>query len=77
MASLLAIGLGCLLAASIDAQTPALKEAFRNDFLIGVAVNESQFTGRDTNGAALIVQQFNAVSPENVLKWEATQSRSG
>jgi endo-1,4-beta-xylanase len=46
-----------------------LKEAFNKDFPIGVAVNQRQFTGVDTNGAALIVSQFNSISPENVMKW--------
>ena len=33
---------------------PTLKDAYKNDFLIGVAVNQRQFTGEDTNGVALI-----------------------
>jgi endo-1,4-beta-xylanase len=56
---------------------PTLKDAYKNDFLIGVAVNQRQFTGEDTNGAALIKAQFNSISPENVLKWEAIQPRPG
>ncbi len=48
---------------------PTLKDAYKNDFLIGVAVNQNQFTGEDTNGVALITSQFNAISPENVMKW--------
>ena len=54
-----------------------LKDAYKNDFLIGVAINQKQFTGEDTNGAALIKAQFNSISPENVLKWEAIQPRPG
>jgi endo-1,4-beta-xylanase len=46
-----------------------LKDAFKHDFPIGVAVNERQFTGEDTNGVALITTQFNAIAPENALKW--------
>ena len=46
-----------------------LKDAFRHDFPIGVAVNERQFTGEDTNGVALILSQFNSIAPENALKW--------
>jgi endo-1,4-beta-xylanase len=53
-----------------SAQT-TLKDAFKKDFLIGAALNESQFTGRNTNAAALIRAQFNTISPENVLKWES------
>lgn len=54
-----------------------LKDAFRRDFPIGVAVNERQFTGQDTNGVAIIVSQFNSISPENALKWESVHPRPG
>ena len=54
-----------------------LKGAFRKDFSIGVAVNQRQFTGQDTNGVAIIMSQFNSVSPENVLKWESVHPRPG
>ena len=48
----------------------ALKTAFAGDFFVGAALNTDQFEGRDVKGAALIKQQFNTISPENVLKWE-------
>ena len=48
---------------------PALKDVFQNDFLIGAALNASQFDAPDSRAAALVKQQFNAISPENVLKW--------
>jgi len=48
----------------------SLKDAFAGSFHVGAAVNENQFTGRDTVGATLIVRQFNTITPENVLKWE-------
>jgi endo-1,4-beta-xylanase len=56
---------------------PTLKDAYKNDFRIGVAINQRQFTGEDTNGAALINAQFNSISPENVLKWETVHPRPG
>ena len=59
---------GC--ATSGNSTAPTLKSAFKNDFKIGVAVNENQFTYKDTNGVALITQHFNATTPENVMKWE-------
>lgn len=49
---------------------PALKDAFQSDFLIGAALNESQFTGGNSNCVVLIRAQFNSISPENALKWE-------
>src|SRR4051812_19296491 len=48
-----------------------LKSAFAGAFRVGAALNEEQFTERDTIGAALVKRQFNTITPENVLKWEA------
>jgi endo-1,4-beta-xylanase len=51
------------------ADVPALKDGFRGDFLIGAALNSSQFTGQNAAAAALVEAQFDSISPENVLKW--------
>lgn len=67
---------GCATGQNLPA-TMTLKDAFKNDFPIGVAINQDQFTGRDTNGVALITSQFNAISPENVLKWEKVHPHPG
>jgi endo-1,4-beta-xylanase len=56
---------------------PTLKGAYKNDFFIGVAVNQQQFTGEDTNGAALVKAQFDSISPENALKWALIQPNPG
>ena len=59
------------LAADALASKPrALKEIFKTHFLMGAALNEAQFTGQDTRGAALIKTHFNSITPENVLKWQ-------
>ena len=50
--------------------TPSLKETFSNDFLIGAAINTQQIEEKDTAGDRLIVQQFNAVTPEDIMKAE-------
>ena len=47
-----------------------LKDAFRDAFMVGTALAPPQFGERDTASVALITHQFNAISPENVLKWE-------
>lgn len=47
-----------------------LKEAFADDFLVGVAVAQPIITNNDTESIRLICEQFNAVSPESVLKPE-------
>jgi endo-1,4-beta-xylanase len=63
------LGLGCAMAPT-RAQTLTLKDAFKDAFLVGAALNEAQFTGRDARGAALVAAQFSAITPENVMKWE-------
>jgi len=47
-----------------------LKNAFRGAFLIGTALSPRQFEERDTASVALVAREFNATTPENVLKWE-------
>lgn len=56
---------------------PALKDVYRDAFLVGAALNPDQFTGRDARAAALVAEQFNSASPENVLKWEVVHPRPG
>ncbi len=53
-----------------SAQQPPLKDAYNGCFLVGAALNPSQFTGQNTKEAAIVKEQFNSISPENVLKWE-------
>lgn len=50
--------------------SPTLKETFKGDFLVGVAINRAQIYGEDSLGVSIIQSQFNSVSPENILKWE-------
>jgi len=77
-ASLLSVVAGCVSgqtpasspAREQSSHTPALKTVFKDAFLMGVAVSPRQFTESDAVGAALVKAQFNAISPENVLKWE-------
>ena len=54
--------------AGLSAQ-PSLKEVFKQDFLIGAALNQNQFSERDARGLAIIINHFNSITPENVLKW--------
>src|SRR5580658_34053 len=66
------------LSLAVKAQAPAptaLKDAFRNAFFIGAAIDADQFTGKDERGDAIILQQFNSITPENVLKWEVVHPR--
>jgi endo-1,4-beta-xylanase len=64
---------GAVVAASSFASaqnTPTLKDAYKNDFYIGAAIDAAQITGEDKSGDAIIESQFNSISPDNALKWE-------
>jgi endo-1,4-beta-xylanase len=52
-----------------------VKDVFKNDFLIGAAINEAQINGRDSVGIEILKTQFNSISPENVLKWSSIQPK--
>lgn len=72
------------------ADTPTLKDAYKDHFLVGVAINRTIATGtavradnvnrnmemvnRDT---ALVKAQFNQIVPENDLKWALVHPREG
>ncbi len=49
---------------------PSLQETFKNDFVIGAALNATQIEEKDTAAAVLIPQQFGAITPENIMKAE-------
>ena len=53
------------------AQSVALKDLVPNGWLIGVAINQNQSDGRDAVAVDLISRQFNAISPENLLKFQS------
>ena len=55
----------------------ALKEVFRQHFLVGAALNQTQFYEEDGRGAAIVKTQFNTISPENILKWESVHPQPG
>lgn len=60
---------GLTLAGSCPGQT-TLKDAYKNRFLIGAALNQSQYRETDAAGAALVKEHFNSITPENDMKWE-------
>jgi endo-1,4-beta-xylanase len=53
---------------SVRAESPSLKDAYKNDFLIGVALGGSLPDDYTAAELALIKSQFNAVTPENCMK---------
>jgi endo-1,4-beta-xylanase len=53
-----------------EQNVPALKDVFKDTFLIGGALNRNLVTGQDPNAAALAVKHFSTATPENDLKWQ-------
>jgi endo-1,4-beta-xylanase len=47
-----------------------IKDVYEPYFKIGTALNSSHIEGGDFDGNLLIKKHFNAISPENVLKWQ-------
>ncbi len=45
-----------------------LKEAYQDAFLIGTALNESIVMGSDSETASIVLNQFNTITAENVMK---------
>lgn len=66
-------------------ETVALKDVFKNDFLMGVAVNRSITTGQAfrrsqqevASDVALVKHHFNQVVAENEMKWQSLHPRPG
>ncbi len=54
---------------------PSLKDAFKNHFRIGAALNPGHFTETDTIGSTLAKKHFNTITPENHMKWEMIHPR--
>ena len=63
---------GCTNTKRISASTemPSLKDVFKEDFAIGTALNAEQIEEKEPNAAKLVPQQFNAITPENIMKAE-------
>jgi endo-1,4-beta-xylanase len=64
-------------AATTASTALSLKETFKKDFLIGTALNAEQIEEKDSWAARLVPQQFNAVTPENVMKAETIHPQWG
>ena len=84
-ATLLAVG-----ATVRAADTPSLKDAYKDHFYVGAAINRTIATGtaapannvnrtaeKVERDIALVKQQFNQISPENDLKWTLIHPREG
>lgn len=73
---------GLVAACSTKQQTesttsPSLKDAVGKKFLIGVAINTVQTSGKDTLVVQLVKQHFNSIVAENCMKSEKIQPQEG
>lgn len=58
-----------MLAQVLIGQT-SLKEAYKDHFKIGAALNQGHYRETDTVGVEIVKRHFNSITPENDLKWE-------
>ncbi len=63
--------LGAFVVLHAEPQPPSLKAAAQGRFLVAAAINEKVILGTDQESVALFDRHFDAVSPENCLKWES------
>jgi endo-1,4-beta-xylanase len=56
--------------ASSSHPIPSLKQTFKNDFAIGAALNAEQILQKEPNAKVLVPEQFDAITPENIMKAE-------
>jgi endo-1,4-beta-xylanase len=54
----------------VGTNSTSLKESYKNDFLIGTALNNAQIEEKNPVATALIIKHFNAITPENIMKAE-------
>jgi endo-1,4-beta-xylanase len=54
-----------------------LKDAYRDAFKVGVAVNAATATGRDSATRALVVREFDSITPDNMLKAAIVNPKPG
>jgi len=54
-----------------------LKDAYKEAFLIGCALNVEVSSGVDSVSQKIILQQFNSITPENVMKAEVVNPEPG
>lgn len=89
-AALLAAALLALGANAVPAAPATLKDAYKNHFYVGVAINRTIATGTAVQAdnvnrnldqinqdIATVTEQFNQISPENDLKWQIIQPQAG
>ena len=56
---------------------PTLEDAYRDAFMIGAAVNEAIVSGDDAAARDIVIDHFNTITPENVMKAEVINPEPG
>jgi endo-1,4-beta-xylanase len=70
-------GAACSACSQSPEPEPTLKDALKDKFYIGAALNYQQFTGTDSLAVKVIRKHFNAIVPENCMKSEVMQPVEG
>lgn len=70
---------GVLIASEAESanEVPALKDVYKDYFLIGGAYNRNVVTGRDTKAADIAIRHFNTATSENDMKWQSVHPQLG
>lgn len=63
--------LAAMLCAAPVSASPTLRGVYKDDFLIGVAMNRSMVDGRDAKAAEIAANQFSSLTAENDMKWQS------
>lgn len=78
------LGLSALAAATLPVTSfsaalaaSGLKDAFKNDFLIGTALNARTLADPDSRQRDLIAREFNSITAENCMKWGEIEPQEG
>ena len=70
-----ALSVSALFAA--DTPKTNLGKLYEKDFLIGVALSQQVTSQPNSDRAKLAASQFNCLTPENCMKWDATEPQEG
>ena len=60
--------IGCSSPSKKTSKHTSLKDAYKDAFMIGNALNEAIISGEDKVSQDIILEQFNVITPENIMK---------
>lgn len=72
-----AIAAAKLQAAEKASTTTGLRDAYKDDFLIGAALSATIIKQQDPQLIALVDKDFNSITPENCMKWGEMRNEDG